>query len=85
MKLDRVSVFCCNKSCRLKVKMQCNILTVLCLYLVVVSKRNTLIFSAWCQCKLLTANCFCNELFVCFFVELSPFQCITTNCQHSSA
>jgi len=35
------------------VKMQCNIQRVLCLYLAVVTKRNTLMFSAWCQSVLL--------------------------------
>ena len=42
--------------------MQCNIQPVLCLYLAVVTKRNTLMFSAWCQSKLLTADYFCVEL-----------------------
>ena len=42
--------------------MQCNIQPVLCLYLAVVTKRNTLMFSAWCQAELLTADCFCIEL-----------------------
>ena len=40
--------------------MQCNIQPVLCLYLAVDTKRNTLMFIAWCQSKLLTAfvlNC----------------------------
>ena len=35
--------------------MQCNIQPVLCLYLAVDTKRNTLMFIAWCQSKLLTA------------------------------
>jgi len=62
MKLDRVSAFCYNKRCSLRVKMQCNIQPVLCVYLAVVTKWNTLIYIAWCQSKLLTANCFCIEL-----------------------
>ena len=62
MKLDRVSAFCYNIRCCLRVKMQCNIYPVFCLYLAVVTKRKTLLFSAWCQSKLLTADCFCIEL-----------------------
>jgi len=42
--------------------MQCNIYPVLCLYLAVVTKRNTLMFSEWCQSELLTADCFYIEL-----------------------
>jgi len=45
MNLDRVSVFCYNKRYRLRVKMQCNIQPILCLYLAVVTKRHTLMFS----------------------------------------
>ena len=59
MKLDRVSVFWYSKMCRLRVKMQCNIQPVLCLYLAAVTKRNTL---GWCHSNLLTVNCFCIEL-----------------------
>ena len=55
MKLDRVSVFCYNRRCRFRVNMQCNIQPLLCLYLAVVTKRNTLMLSTWCQSKLLTA------------------------------
>ena len=32
------------------------------MYLPVVTKRNTLMFSVWCQSKLLTADCFCIEM-----------------------
>jgi len=62
MKLDRVSLFCHNIRCCLRVETQWNIQPILCLYLAVVTKRNTLMFSAWCQSKLLTADCFCIEL-----------------------
>ncbi len=62
MKLDRVSVFCYSKRCRLRVKMQCNSQHIRCMYLPVVTKRNTLMFSVWCQSKLLTADSFCIEL-----------------------
>ena len=56
MKLDRVSVFCYNKRCRLRVKMQCNIQPVLCLYLAVVTKHPVLglrtlgVYSIPCEC-----------------------------------
>ena len=53
MKLDRVSVFCYNKRCRLRVKMQWNSIYFACCS----TKRNTLTFSVCCQSKLLAADC----------------------------